>query len=186
MAISPNYYFQTDNIVLRAADLSDAELLHSWNQDSEMAREYAWLWPPTSLSGTKQWLEKVVQDKADRDELFLIIENRAGEPVGNIGTNRTHRRVGSFQHFFMIRPEHRRQGFASQAILLVMRYYFEELRYQKCTANVYSYNSGSMGLHESLGFLLEGRVRRTVFTGGKHYDEVLYGMTIEEFFERYG
>lgn len=43
-----------------------------------------------------------------------------------------------------------------------------------------------MALHKKLGFVLEGRLRRMVFTGGHYYDELIYGMTQEEFAERYG
>jgi len=69
----------------------------------------------------------------------------------------------------------------SRPITLVLRYYFRELRYQKATVTVYSFNEASARLHESLGFQLEGRIRRTVFTGRKHCDQLVYGITTEEF-----
>lgn len=55
------------------------------------------------------------------------------------------------------------------------------LRYQKVTVYIYSFNERSMKIHESLGFQCEGRIRRAVYTNGNYYDEVLYGMTSEEF-----
>ena len=64
---------------------------------------------------------------------------------------------------------------------MVLRYYFRELRYQKATVNVFSFNEASARLHESLGFQLEGRLRRTVFTDGELFDELIYGITVEEF-----
>lgn len=67
-----------------------------------------------------------------------------------------------------------------------MRYYFQELRYQKVTIHIYSFNDASAKLHETLGFQLEGRLRRTIFTKGQYFDELLYGMTREEFIDRYG
>lgn len=59
------------------------------------------------------------------------------------------------------------------------------LRYQKVTVNIYSFNERSMILHESLGFKHEGRIRRSVYTNGSYYDEVIYGMTCEEFDDIY-
>jgi RimJ/RimL family protein N-acetyltransferase len=41
-------------------------------------------------------------------------------------------------------------------------------------------------LHEKLGFQLEGRLRRVVYTRGQYYDELYYGMTAEEFAARFG
>jgi len=62
-----------------------------------------------------------------------------------------------------------------------MRYYFQELRYQKVTVHIYSFAEPSVKLHESLGFQLEGRIRRAVFTNGQYFDELIYGLTKEEF-----
>lgn len=62
-----------------------------------------------------------------------------------------------------------------------MRYYFHELRYQKVTAIVYSFNGRSQRLHESLGFTLEGRLRRMAYTNGTLHDELYFGLTREEF-----
>jgi RimJ/RimL family protein N-acetyltransferase len=42
-----------------------------------------------------------------------------------------------------------------------------------------------MRLHESLGFQVEGRLRRMVYTDGGFHDEVVYGMTVEEFREKH-
>jgi RimJ/RimL family protein N-acetyltransferase len=67
---------------------------------------------------------------------------------------------------------------------LVLRYYFQELRYQKVTVRVYSFNDASIRLHEKLGFQLEGRLRRTVYTNGEYFDELIYGLTVEEFVSR--
>jgi RimJ/RimL family protein N-acetyltransferase len=78
-------------------------------------------------------------------------------------------------------PQHQRKGYASEAIRLVLRYYFGERRYQKCTVEVFSFNEPSQRLHEALGFTLEGRLRRMIYTNGVFYDALLYGITREEF-----
>jgi len=52
---------------------------------------------------------------------------------------------------------------------------------QKITARVYTFNAASIRMNERLGFLQEGRLRRMVFTYGKHADLLLFGMTWEEF-----
>lgn len=90
-------------------------------------------------------------------------------------------RSGTFMYGISILPSYRRKGYASEAIRLTLRYYFNERRYQKCTIEVFSYNPASMRLHESLGFTLEGRLRRMVFSGGEFHDALYYGITCEEF-----
>ncbi len=77
-------------------------------------------------------------------------------------------------------PRLRRQGYVAEAICLVLRYYFGELRYRKANAGVYAINEVSARLHESLGFTLAGRQHRVVYTCGQHSDLLLYGITAEE------
>ena len=76
-------------------------------------------------------------------------------------------------------------GATREAILLVLRYFFGELRYQKVGATVYSFNEPSVRLHEGLGFGQEGRLRRELFTGGQYHDILLFGLTAEDFAARH-
>ena len=76
--------------------------------------------------------------------------------------------------------EHRRRGYATEAVQLVLKYYFEELRYQKCLVGVHSNNPASVALHEKLGFVREGTLRRMVYTGGRFHDVHHFGMLKEE------
>ena len=178
-------FWQSTHVKLRAVEPADAEFFFEWNQDSDMTSHIDWLWPPSSLESVRRWAEEEARRRPTDDVLFLVIENRAGERVGSISTHQCDRRVGTFRYGVAIRREHQRRGYASAAILLLLRYFFEELRYQKVTVNVYANNPASLRLHERLGFQLEGRLRRMVFSGGRHEDELHLGMTVEEFQARY-
>jgi RimJ/RimL family protein N-acetyltransferase len=46
---------------------------------------------------------------------------------------------------------------------------------------VYAYDTASLALHRKLGFVEEGRRRRAQFMAGPYHDEVLLGLTVEEF-----
>jgi RimJ/RimL family protein N-acetyltransferase len=70
-------------------------------------------------------------------------------------------------------------------VLLVLRFMFDERRFQKCEARVYDYNSASISLHRKLGFVEEGRLRRHLFLAGEYRDEFVFGMTVEEFHQLY-
>jgi RimJ/RimL family protein N-acetyltransferase len=63
----------------------------------------------------------------------------------------------------------------------VLRFYFQELGYQKATVHIYDFNHASLRLHERLGFQVEGRLRRMGFTEGRHFDWIVMGLTREEF-----
>jgi RimJ/RimL family protein N-acetyltransferase len=178
-------FWQDAHVKLRAVEPSDAEFFFEWNQDSDMTRHIDWLWPPSSLESARRMAEEEARRRPTDDTLFLVIENREGERVGMISTHQCDRRAGTFRYGVAIRREHQRSGYASAAILLVLRYFFEELRYQKVTVNIHANNPACIRLHERLGYQLEGQLRRIVFSGGQLWDELHMGMTVEEFQARY-
>jgi RimJ/RimL family protein N-acetyltransferase len=171
---------------LRAVEPGDWEAHFAWDQDSDMSRRLDHVWLPPSAARARRWAEEAAQQRGDNDEFAFEIAALSDDTmVGHIGVNRCDRRVGSFFYGVATLAEQRRRGYAAEAILLVARYYFQELRYQKMNAQVYSFNEASLALHEKLGFVREGTLRRMVYTGGRRYDLVEFGMTDDEFTARY-
>jgi RimJ/RimL family protein N-acetyltransferase len=175
--------WQGQLVRLRAFTAADWEVYYAWDQDDEQARRLYAIPFPQSPAAVREWAEREASRTREGDDFRFVIENLAGEVVGDLTTNRCDPRVGSFSYGIAIRRDHRRRGYAAEAISLVLRYYFHELRYQKATVSVYSFNTDSAHLHEKLGFTLEGRIRRTIYTNGQHFDELVYGLTVEEFDE---
>jgi len=173
--------WQGTHIRLRAFEPTDWETHFIWDQDSEMERQLYHINFPRSKEATRRWAEKEAAKEPEGDNFFFVIENLSGEQVGIISTHESSARNGTFSYGVAIRKEHQRKGYASEAILLVLRYYFQELRYQKVTPPVFSFNEASIRLHERLGFQQEGRFRRMIFTQGQYFDEIFFGMTAEEF-----
>src|SRR5687767_1275319 len=103
-----------------------------------------------------------------------------GTAVGLIRTHNCNHHSGTFMYGLFVAAEHQRMNHASDAIRIVLRYYFGELRYQKVTATVNAYNKGSIALHEKLGFTKEGTISRMFYSGGEYHDVHWYGMTKEE------
>ena len=169
---------------IRGIEPSDWEAFHEWDQDTEAARASWRIWPPRSQEGTRRFATNTALNGPEDDNYRFGIETLAGDFVGTINTQRCDQHNGTFSYGLAIAAEHQRKGYASEAILLVLRYYFRELRYQKATAYVYSFNDASIALHERLGFTLEGRLRRMHYTNGQFYDELYFGMTAEECEER--
>ena len=173
-------FWQGRLVRLRGAEPSDAEAFARWNLDSETARDLDFVWPPVSLAFVRRDLEELSLKKLDADAFTWVVESAGGEAVGCISTHHCDQRCGVFRYGLSVAREHRRRGYATEAVLLVLKYYFEELRYQKCLVGVHSNNPESAGLHERLGFVREGTLRRMVFTGGRFHDLHQYGMLKEE------
>lgn len=177
--------WQGELVRLRGIEPSDWEAHFAWDQDSEMSRRLDYVYLPKSAEATRAWANRTATREPDGDNYFFEIENRAGDLVGSISTHFCSPRNGTLEYGIAIRDAHKRKGYAGEAIRLLLRYYFLELRYQKAIAWVYSFNVPSIRLHESLGFQQEGRLRRMTYTDGRWYDNLVFGITAEEFAARY-
>ena len=173
-------FWQGKLVRLRGVEPSDAETFARWNLDSEAARELEFVWPPVSLAFIRRDLEELSLRKLEADAFTWVMEDAAGEAVGSISTHHCDHRRGVFQYGLSVAREHRRRGYATEAVRLVLEYYFGELHYQKCLVGVHSNNPASIALHERLGFVREGTLRRMVYTGGRFHDVHHYGMLKEE------
>ncbi len=174
-------FWKGQRVRLRAVEPNDWEIFAKWNRDSEVARmSYAIPFPKSGVLERKHREENALSVPAE-DVFRFVIENLEGEPVGTVNTHSCDQRNGTFKYGLAIGRDHWRKGYAREAITLVLKYFFQELRYQKATVHVYEFNPGSVKLHESLGFQLEGRLRRMVYTQGEYHDELVYGLTVDEF-----
>jgi len=177
----PESFWQTDKIRLRAIEPADAEILHEWNKDTGMARSLYWIPFPESLEATRRWAQEQSARRPGDDTFNWVIENHNEKFAGTIGTHHCDRRNGNFKYGVAIRDIYQRKGYASDAIRLMLKYFFEELCYRKAIAEVYAFNEPSISLHEGLGFTLEGRLRSMIYTGGHFHDVMVYGILADEF-----
>jgi RimJ/RimL family protein N-acetyltransferase len=183
--MTTNNMFQGKIVRLRAVEPSDWETYWKWSTDTDAQRAEADIGFPATHEEIRAWAERESKRHGKEEHCFCIIETLDGEAVGRINSHSCEIRSGTFMFALAIPPENRRKGYASEAIRLLLRYYFHERRYQKCTSLVFSFNQPSIRLHEALGFILEGRIRRMVYALGEYHDQLYYGMTREEFDARY-
>jgi len=178
-------FWQGSKARLRALEPRDWEVFHAFDADTEVARLCDQVHFPRSSEGTQAWAKEEATAKPGSDAFRWVIENEAGVIVGTINTFGCDRRTGAFKYGLAIAREHWRRGYAREAICIVLRYYFRELRYQKVNVHIYDFNEASIKLHEKLGFQHEGRLRRMLYADGAFHDEIHMGLTAEEFEARW-
>ncbi|MFB7919423.1 GNAT family N-acetyltransferase [Streptomyces sp. NPDC056061] len=140
------------------------------------------LHPPRSAEGHRAWAQERATAGTDGDCFTLVIETvDTGQAVGAVGSHLADPRAGWFEYGITIGAEHRRRGYAAEAVVMLLRYMFAERRFHKCQARVFAHNEGSLTLQRRLGFVEEGRLRDQVFLAGRHRDLVMMGMLADEF-----
>lgn len=174
-------YWKGKSISLRGIKMSDVPDLQRWALDSERSRNFNFIWPPLSEAQINHWIQNILPEKLENDELNLVIETSDEHIVGFIQTYNCNSRDGVFMYRVFVDENHRRNGYATESIRMMIKYFFEELRYQKVNVEVLSDNPASLSLHWQLGFQKEGYIRKSVYTHGTFLDKICYGMTSDEF-----
>lgn len=168
---------------LRGLRTEDGAAFLAMDRDTDGARRWGETNLPRTDDRARAWIEEQVTKNRSDDTAYLVIERLEDEAVvGSINVGRASPRHGRFGYGVGIGSEYRRLGYGTEAITLLLRFYFGELRYQKCDTSIYSFNLESLRLHEKVGFQTEGRIRRAIFTAGEFHDEIVVGITSDEFF----
>jgi RimJ/RimL family protein N-acetyltransferase len=177
------YFWQGERTRLRPWRLEDAELRYIASLDSPtLALHEDGIVLPTSVELQREWLEKSTGFKDD-SKIRLAMENLDGLTVGWLSFHSLDQKNGTFSFGVAVYHDYRGQGYALDAVCTLLKYAFWEQRYQKCNSVCLHSNEASIRLHQKLGFIEEGRIRRNCFFNGKYHDDVLFGMTREEFEE---
>ncbi|MBL7979207.1 MAG: GNAT family N-acetyltransferase [Bacteroidetes Order II. Incertae sedis bacterium] len=178
-------FWQTKKIRLREIDTEDTDILIDWRNDSEAMRQLDLLPPLVAKTWQKHLIERHNTAPLDDDNYRFLIEDNNKEVVGGITTVACDRRVGTFSYEVFVEREFRQKGYATDAIGLILRYFFEELRYHKVTIATLSTNDAGISLHNKLGYKEEGCLRHLAYSGGKHGDLMLMGLLREEWEEKF-
>ncbi|MEU6865529.1 GNAT family protein [Streptomyces sp. NPDC046876] len=141
---------------------------------------------PRSAESYRVWAKEQSVAECDGDRFRLAVEATAtGELVGTVASHRTGCHSGWFELDVTVGVDHRRKGYATEAVALLLRFMFAEWRYHKCLAAILADNEASLALFRRLGFTEEGRLRKHVFFADRHHDLVMMGMLADEFDQRH-
>ncbi|MEU6268780.1 GNAT family N-acetyltransferase [Saccharopolyspora shandongensis] len=180
--------FWTGRLVrLRGIEPEDWRAFMRMDSHSEHQRSADALYPPRSADGYRTWTAEQSAAQPVDDSVRLVIEALdSGVLVGSVSTHDADPRTGRFSHGVAIDDQYQRRGYASEAVVLLLRFMFGERRYHKCEAQIYADNEASLALHRTLGFIEEGLLREHEFFAGRHHDMAVLGVTAPEFAELHG
>lgn len=179
------YFWQTKDIRLRPLQEDDVTKFLLADRESESKRVLNYkIGLPRSLEIQKEQLP--INFKNAPDRLDFAVETLEGEFAGYVAIDQINEQRGTFSTVTFIFSEYRRRGYAQQSKLLMLNYMFNERRFQKYNTDCAETNEAIISHLKKIGCKEEGRRRRNIFTNGRYYDELLFGMTREEFQEHHG
>ena len=136
-----------------------------------------------TLDRRMDWLNK--QLDADRKALGMAygfgIFLRRGELIGEVSLGSVQR--GPFQSAFVgywVDQHHAGNGYVPEAVLLTLRYAFDDLELHRVEAAIVPRNARSRRVADKLGLRDEGISERFLQIRGVWEDHVRYAMTAEE------
>lgn len=162
------------NIKLRALEPDDLNFLYQIEND-ESFWEISHTQTPFSRYILKQYLENAHLDIFEAKQLRLVIEIiSTTKKVGMIDLfdfNPQHKRAGIG---ILIHPDFQNNGFASEALSLLINYSFYHLQLHQLYANITADNLKSIALFNKYQFKKVGIKKDWILSEGKFKDEVLF------------
>ncbi len=178
-------HWEGRRVRLRAIDPDDWEQFYRWSHDSYAQRNAYQIETPRSREDLQEWAREQAQRRRKGDDVVLAVERNDAKLVGSVTAEWCEPRHGTFMVNVALGREHWSNGYAREAMQVLLHHYFTEMRYQKANARVYAFNDRSQRLFEALGFQEEGRIRSAYYGNGQFHDVLLYGITVDEFREHH-
>ncbi|GAA0773758.1 GNAT family protein [Clostridium subterminale] len=178
--IYDNYYWQNDLVRLRAWSEDDWEWDYYTNFDTSAGRlaDYEVDLPPTALN-SKKYSERIANLSTNNCRIAFAIDTLDGIHVGRINILLDDDKNGTFGIGLKIDRDHRGKGYGTSAVKLLLKYGFMERRLNKYSVSVLEGNEGSIKMHKKLGCEQEGVLKQNIYTNGRYYDEIYFGLTKE-------
>ena len=166
-------------VTLRAIEERDLDMLRDLVNDPEIERAVCGWSFPVSSHQQRAWFEEISHDKGTL-RLVIDVDN---EGVGFIGIrdfdwkNRT-----CFPMLKLAKGKIRRKGLATDAMMTLMRYAFDELQFHRLDGAIIDENAASRALFlGKLGWREEGVRRACIFVGGVYHDVIQCGILKAEY-----
>jgi len=131
---------------------------------------------PYTKKDAQTWLDIVVDSRPETN--FAIAVN--DEAVGGIGFS-LQADVGrrSAEIGYWLGEDYWGHGIASEALTVVTEYAFANFDLCRLYAHVFEWNAASMRVLEKAGYVLEGRLKKSVTKDNQTIDQLMYAKTID-------
>jgi len=163
---------------LRDWDISDSDSLARHANNYNVAKWLTNRFPyPYTEDDAVDFIESVTKNNASK--VFAIEVD--GEAVGSIGIfPQTDIHEKSAEIGYWLSEKYWGNGIIPKAILEIVDYGFNTFDIVRIYARPFFTNKGSQRALEKAGFVLEARLRNTIYKNGEYLDELIYSKLKDE------
>lgn len=156
---------------------ADLEALARHANDAAVWRNLRDLFPhPYTREDAEAWIARSAERDPPR-EFAIEVDGEAAGGIGLMPREDVHRRTAEIG-YWVARPWWGR-GIATAAVRAVSGYAFQTFDLVRLEAFVFEWNPASRRVLEKAGYVLEGRLRRSVTKEGSTMDSFLYALVRE-------
>lgn len=172
---------QTNRLILRSLQPSDAERVEMFASDYEVAKTTLNIPHPYPKNSASDFIERSIKLTGEGTTItYAIVLKETNHLIGLIGTSITERDNRAELGYWIGKP-YWGLGYATEATREILKFGFTNLNLNKITARALKGNPGSWRVMEKSGMSYEGTQREHVLKWEKYQDLVNYGMVKDDF-----
>jgi [ribosomal protein S5]-alanine N-acetyltransferase len=172
---------RTPRLRLRLPEARDTAAIAGWFRDRRVTRPIG-LWPDYSEEDARQFVRRARSGYRHRLSLSLVLTlAEDGRLIGGIGLTELNPVKLEAHLGYWVAREHWGNGYAPEAASAVCDLAFRRARLHRLHTGVFAFNPRSAAVLRRLGFVEEGRERRSFLIGGRWVDSIRFALLANEF-----
>ena len=176
---------ETDRLLLRGFELSDAPAVQKLVDDIDIARSTLHIPHPYTVEMAREWivLNRENLEKGISIELAITLK-KTRELIGAIGISSIDREHEKAEIGYWIGKKFWNNGYCTEAAKRVVQYCFEELRLNRVYALHFLTNPASGKVMKKIGMKKEGVLRKNIKKWEEFVDTPIYSILRKEYEQR--
>ena len=169
-------------VELKAIEQEDLYLLHQWSNDPEINYMLGGWHFPSSTQDQEKWFKSLSLNSTNQKFAIHVKE------VGLIGmanlVDINWKDRNAFHGMLLGDKDIRGKGYGIDTVMAINRYVFEELGLMRMNTTIIANNEPSLGVYtKKCGWVIEGIKKRQYFRRNQWIDEVIVGITRDDYFD---
>ena len=157
---------------------ADPKRTAAWSRDSEYMRMYD-MDPVKVLSPQSE--KDALEKRVSRNVWFMIQTLRTQQVIGEVSLGGIDYLIGNaWLGIGVGERDFWGKGYGSEAAQLLLRFGFEEMNLRRVSLTVAEYNQRAIHAYEKIGFVIEGKSRKSIVRCGQRWDKFYLGLLRRE------